>query len=95
MFLRNMLQEISDSKIIFKIKTDNQAVIHICRNPVYKGRLRHIDVRYHFVRHLVEQRLAKLEHIPTAENEADSFTKALDLSKACQRSRCRGSVRNS
>ena len=39
--------------------------------------MKHIDLRYHFIREAVEDGKVKMEYIPTADNVADIFTKAL------------------
>ncbi len=36
---------------------DNQSAIKLGSNPVQHGRTKHIDVRYHFIRELVENRV--------------------------------------
>ena len=38
---------------------------------------KHIDVRYHFVRYYICNKLIELFYVPTAENVSDIFTKAL------------------
>ena len=35
---------------------DNQGAIAIAENPISGGRTKHIDVRYHFIRKLVERK---------------------------------------
>ena len=42
---------------------------------------KHIDIRYHFIRDLVERKIVALEYIPTKCQNADIFTKPLDRSK--------------
>jgi hypothetical protein len=56
---------------------DNQAAITISRDPTYFGRSRHINIRHHFVREKVEDKTIDLTYIPSADNTADIFTKAL------------------
>lgn len=38
-----------------KIFVDNMSAINLSRNPVEHGRSKHIDLRFHFLRDLVEQ----------------------------------------
>ena len=36
------------------IYEDNQSAIAMSKNPQFQGRSKHIDIKYHFVRHPVE-----------------------------------------
>jgi hypothetical protein len=56
---------------------DNQGSIFITSNPVTEKRSKHIDIRYHYVREVVNRRLAKIYFIDGDENPADLLTKNL------------------
>ena len=60
---------------------DNTSAINISKNPVQHSRTKHIDIRHHFIRDLVEEGTIVLEHIPTEKQLADILTKPLDVSK--------------
>ena len=51
--------------------------IEVSRNPRYHGRMKHIDVRHHFLRDCVENGQFYLKYIRTDEQVADLLTKAL------------------
>ena len=57
---------------------DNTSAINISKNPVQHSRTKHIDIRYHFIRELVEDRTIFIEYIDTLNQLADIFTKPLD-----------------
>ena len=59
------------------LRADNQAAIKLAYNPVNHARTKHIPVRYHYVRELVEQGIVQLTYISTKDMAADGFTKAL------------------
>ncbi|KAM0730365.1 Retrovirus-related Pol polyprotein from transposon TNT 1-94 [Formica fusca] len=59
------------------IFNDNQGAGELARNPVYHGRSKHIDVRYHFIREALANQSMKLEYKPTEQMPADVLTKAL------------------
>lgn len=56
---------------------DNQGTIAISKNGVKNGRTKHIDVRYHFITDVLERGDVQLKWVPTTEQQADIFTKAL------------------
>ena len=56
---------------------DNQAAQKIAENPVLHDRTKHIDIRYHFVRELVENLTIDVVYINTKEMIADLLTKAV------------------
>ena len=56
---------------------DNQACIKMPTNPKGWKRTKHIDVRHHFVRDLVESDVVQIQHIGTDLQAADLLTKAL------------------
>ena len=44
---------------------DNSSAIDFFKNPVQHSKTKHIEIRYHFVRDLVEKKIVALEYIPT------------------------------
>ena len=60
---------------------DNQSAIDISKNPVQHSRTKHIDIRHHFIRDLVEEKIITLHHIPTENQLANIFTKPLDATR--------------
>ncbi|GJU33911.1 hypothetical protein Tco_1182265 [Tanacetum coccineum] len=56
---------------------DNKSVIALCCNNVQYLRAKHIDVRYHFIKEQVENRVVELYFVWTKYQLADIFTKHL------------------
>jgi hypothetical protein len=50
---------------------------YLSSNPIFQGRMKHIEVDYHFVRDQVSKRLLDVRFISTDDQLADGFTKAL------------------
>ena len=60
---------------------DNLSAINISKNPIQHSRTKHSDIRRHFIRDLVEDKIVTLEHVTTERQLADIFTKALDVNQ--------------
>jgi hypothetical protein len=59
---------------------DNASTIFLTKDPVFHNRTKHIELRHFFLRELVQRNLLTIKHIPSDQNLADIFTKALDRS---------------
>ena len=77
-WLRQLLSELGlDMSSPTALHIDNQSAIAIARNPEFHDRTKHIDVCYHFLRQVVEDKSIELEYIPTRDQVADTLTKGL------------------
>ncbi|GJS13430.1 hypothetical protein Tco_0407902 [Tanacetum coccineum] len=56
---------------------DNKSAIALCCNNVQHSRSKHIDIRHHFIREQVENRVVELYFVETNYQLADILTKAL------------------
>eukprot|EP00253_Pinus_taeda_P014274 PITA_14274 len=59
------------------ILCDNQSGIRLSENPVFHDRSKHIDIRYHYIRDMVQRGAIRLQHIDTDEQVIDILTKPL------------------
>ncbi|XP_057451761.1 secreted RxLR effector protein 161-like [Lotus japonicus] len=79
-WLRRILDNLGSSQShCSKIFCDNSSAIKLSKNPVLHGRSKHIDVRYHFLRDLVQDGKIELEHCSTDEQVSDIMTKPLKV----------------
>ena len=78
LWMKQMLSDYGLKQDVMTLFCDNMSAISISKNPVQHSRTKHIDIRYHFIRELVEEKVISLEHIPTENQLADLFTKPLD-----------------
>ena len=69
-----MKEEITKPMILY---CDNTIAINISRNPVMHAKIKHIAIKYHYVRELVEDKHVKMEYIHTKEQIEDIVTKPL------------------
>ena len=66
--------EIKDLVVIF---FDNTSVINILKNPMMHTKTKHIYIKHHFLRELVQDKEVKLEYVNTKEEIVDIFPKTL------------------
>jgi len=59
------------------ILCDNQSGICLSENPIFHDHSKHIDIRYHYIRDMVQRGAIRLQHISTDEQVADILTKSL------------------
>ena len=64
-----------------KIYCDNMSTIAMTKNPVFHSRTKHIEIRHHFIRELVEQGEIELDFCRTKDQLADIFTKPITTEK--------------
>ncbi|KAK2388640.1 putative mitochondrial protein [Trifolium repens] len=77
-WMKQMLKEYDVEQDALTLYCDNMSAINISKNPIQHSKTKHIDIRHHYIRDLVESKIVVLEHVGTKEQIADIFTKALD-----------------
>ena len=66
---------------VVKLFVNNRSAIALMKNPVFHGRSKHIDTRYHFIRECVDGGQIVVEFVRTEEQRADALTKGLPAAK--------------
>ena len=56
-----------------RIDCDSQSAIFLARNPTYHSKTKHIDVQYHFVRDMVEDKRVLLVKVDTLKKVSDAL----------------------
>lgn len=59
------------------IYNDNQGAAKLAKNSQFHGRTKHIDIRYHFIRDVVEDQKVTIKYIRSEDMSADILTKSL------------------
>lgn len=82
-YLRNLVIELgitlhNNSIVLFN---DNVGAQQLAKNPVHHPRTKHIDIRYHFVRELIEEGVITTNYLCTGDMIADIFTKNVTKAK--------------
>ena len=72
----DLLSKTVHKTIIFE---DNQSAICLTKNQQTHGRSKHIDIKFHFIRELVESGKVELVYCASKDNVADMFTKGLNI----------------
>ena len=81
-WLRNLFEELGypqENPIL--IKGDNDSSISMAKNQQFHSRSKHIAIRWHWVRELIEQGLITIESCRDPQQTADILTKALPRPK--------------
>nr|GEX40906.1 zinc finger, CCHC-type [Tanacetum cinerariifolium] len=76
-WLKGLLIELRVNLRSGVVNCDNQSVIHLSRNAIFLERTKHINVRYHFIKEIMESKEIKVAKIGTKDNVADAFTKVV------------------
>lgn len=82
-YLSNLLSELElniDCRTMI-VNCDNLSAQNIAKNSMYHSRTKHIDIKYHFLKNLVQDDKIKIRYVESNENLADVFTKSLQKGK--------------
>ena len=76
-WMHTLMGELSYHLRLVPICGDNQGSIFIASNPVTEKRFKHIDIRHHYIREVVERKFAEIFFINRDKSPADLLTKNL------------------
>jgi Fe-S cluster biosynthesis and repair protein YggX len=88
-WLQRLCSGIGFVQQIVRIECDSHSAIVLAKNLTYHSKTKHIDIQYHFVRDMIEEKKVSLMKVDTFKNLADSLTKFVSTEKF---SWCRGSM---
>ena len=57
------------------------SAIYLTKDQMFHERTKHIDIKYHFVRDVIEEGMLKVCKISTHDNPADMMTKPIPVAK--------------
>ena len=81
-WLREFISEIFEPQGPMTLHSDSQSAIALARNEQFHARTKHIDIRFHFIRYVIEAGKIIIDYCPTEDMVADTLTKALPSAKA-------------
>ena len=82
-FLKRLLYDMCVSCDVCMF-SDNQGTIALTKNPIVSQRSKHIDIKYHFIRDVLQQGTMTLDYVESAANVADVMTKPMSAVKLTQ-----------
>lgn len=80
LWLRALLTELGEGKLFeepLQINVDNQGAMCLAKNQITSDRSKHIDLRYFFLREMVDEGKVAFKYVPSERNLADMLTKPL------------------
>jgi hypothetical protein len=80
-WLHGLIEDLGILQKSVKVLCDSQSAIHLAKNQVHHARTKHIDVRFHFVREILEEGDILFQKIGTADNLTDMLTKVVTGAK--------------
>ena len=73
--MRKLLSNLFDLQLDATcIHYDNQSCVKFSENPVFPDKLKHIEIKYHY---MVQRGVVKLQYVATEDQIADVLTKPL------------------
>ena len=76
-WLNQLVTELGLKQEHVNLHCDSQSALHLATNQVMDGRVKHIDVKYHYIRQIVSEKKIELVKIDGTLNPADGFTKVI------------------
>jgi hypothetical protein len=70
--LADLSKHVLDSTIILY---GNQSCVNISDNPMFHDKSNHIEIKYHFIRDMVQRKEVLVQYLPRDEQVVDVLTK--------------------
>ena len=74
-WLQRFMEELGKKQENSRLYSDSQSAIHIAKKTAFHLRTKYIELKYRFIRFVLDEELLKLEKIHTSQNPADMLTK--------------------
>ena len=76
--MKQRLKDYGIEQETMNIDYNNSSAINISKNHVFHSYTKHIEIRHHFIRDLIDEKVVSLEYVPTELQFVDVLTKPLD-----------------
>ena len=82
LWVKGMIGELELAQKTLVVHCDNQSAIYLTRNTMFHERMKHINVKLHFLSDVVSKDEVVVEKIHTNDNPTDMLTQALTTIKS-------------
>lgn len=76
LWMKKMLINYGIQQEVLRVFCDDQSAVNISKNNVQHSHMKHIGIRHHFIREIVEQNINVMNYVITSKQLA--FTKPLN-----------------
>ena len=66
-WMQRFIEELGKKQENSRLYNDNQSAIHLAKNSTFHSKTKHIQLKYHFIRSILDEELLKLEKIHTSQ----------------------------
>ena len=80
-WVKDLLGDLGVTQENIAVFCDNQSAIFLAKNQTYHARTKHIDVKYHYVREIIDSSVMLLKKIDIKDNPSDMLTKVVSRVK--------------
>jgi hypothetical protein len=77
LWLRNLFEELGFPQGATPIYVDNNGTIFSAKSLAISRRLKHLDLKHHYIKELLNSNILKLDKVASVDNLADGLTKPL------------------
>lgn len=81
--MKRFLWELGLKKGKYIVYSDNQSVIDLNKNVTYHARMKHIYVRYNWIKEVIDKNLMKLEKTHTEKNPSNIMAMVVSKGDLC------------
>ena len=79
--MRRFLEELGLQQEKYVLNCDTQSAIDLAQNPAFHYKTKHSDVRYHWIRQVLDDAILQLDKIHTKDNPTSMLTKIFPKDK--------------
>ena len=80
-WLKKIFQELGSKQREYAVYCDSQSAMDLSKNATYHAHTKYVDVRYHWIRDVIEKNLMKLQKTHTDKNPSYMMTKVVSKGK--------------